>query len=243
MLDALQPLTAESLKDVFVKRFEDLILSGKLPVGSRLPSERELALQLHVSRPVVHEGLVDLAARGLIEMRPRHGSFVSDYRKHGSLAMLNSLVSYHNGNLSPELLQSLLEMRALVETETAGLAAARRTDQQLEEFREILRKEAKVEPHDVEALVELDFEFHHLLAIASGNLLYPMLLNSFKQVYTNFTRRFFSGAGLVESALAFHGEMVIALENKDEESAANIMCRLLGHGEVGLKRTIRNQQE
>ena len=53
----LKPIRKDSLKDVFIKRFEDLILSGTFPVGQKLPSERELALQLSVSRPVVHEGL------------------------------------------------------------------------------------------------------------------------------------------------------------------------------------------
>ncbi len=58
MQELFEPIRTESLKDVFIRRFEDLILSGKFPVGQKLPSERELALQLGVSRPVVHEGLV-----------------------------------------------------------------------------------------------------------------------------------------------------------------------------------------
>jgi len=63
MQELLKPIRTESLKDVFISRFEELILSGSFPVGQKLPSERELALQLGVSRPVVHEGLVDLAAK------------------------------------------------------------------------------------------------------------------------------------------------------------------------------------
>ena len=58
----LEPIKTDSLKDVFVIRFEELILSGKVKIGQKLPSERELALQLGVSRPVVHEGLVELAS-------------------------------------------------------------------------------------------------------------------------------------------------------------------------------------
>ncbi len=55
MQDLLKPIKTESLKEVFVARFEDLILSGKLSIGQKLPSERELAMQLNVSRPVVHD--------------------------------------------------------------------------------------------------------------------------------------------------------------------------------------------
>ncbi|MBU1181685.1 MAG: GntR family transcriptional regulator, partial [Proteobacteria bacterium] len=59
MIPKLKPVKADSLKDVCVTRFEELIISGKLFPGQKLPSERELAMQLGVSRPVVHEALVD----------------------------------------------------------------------------------------------------------------------------------------------------------------------------------------
>lgn len=52
MRDLLEPIKSDSLVDVFIQRFEALILSGKITIGERLPSERELAIQLGVSRPV-----------------------------------------------------------------------------------------------------------------------------------------------------------------------------------------------
>jgi len=55
--------------------------------------------QLGVSRPVVHEGLLELAARGLVTIRPRHGAIVSDYRTQGSVTMLASLLAYQQGEL------------------------------------------------------------------------------------------------------------------------------------------------
>ena len=101
MREMLQPLRAASLKDVFIERLEELILSGKVSMGEKLPSERALALQLGVSRPVVHSGLVELAARGLVTLTPRVGAVVNDYRRQGSLALLNSLISYRRGALDP----------------------------------------------------------------------------------------------------------------------------------------------
>jgi GntR family transcriptional regulator, transcriptional repressor for pyruvate dehydrogenase complex len=77
------------IKDVFVLRFEELILSGKIKIGQKLPSERELALQLRVGRPVVYEGMVELASRGLVSIKPRFGAIVNDYRKEGSLTVLH----------------------------------------------------------------------------------------------------------------------------------------------------------
>jgi GntR family transcriptional repressor for pyruvate dehydrogenase complex len=69
----LEPLAAVSLKDEFIRRFEGLILSGRLAIGEQMPPERTLALQLGVSRSVVHEGLLELATRGLVSMPPVMG--------------------------------------------------------------------------------------------------------------------------------------------------------------------------
>ena len=127
MQELLAPIQSPSLKDVFIERFESLILSGQLKIGQKLPSERELALRLGVSRPVVHSGLVDLEAKGLIALTPRVGAVVSDYRQEGSLALLNSLVAYQQGRLEPDLQQSLLDVRRLFEVETARLAGSLRS--------------------------------------------------------------------------------------------------------------------
>ena len=92
MIEILQPLRTASLKEAFIERLEELILSGEVSIGEKLPSERALAEKLGVSRPVVHEGLVELAARGLVTLKPRVGAEVNDYRRQGSLALC------HNGH-------------------------------------------------------------------------------------------------------------------------------------------------
>jgi len=235
MQELLKPIRAESLKDVFIRRFEDLILSGKFPIGQKLPSERELALQLGVSRPVVHEGLVDLAAKGLVTMIPRVGTLVNDYRKKGSLSILASLVNYHQGNLEPGLLISLLEMRLLFEVETARLAALHRDRDQLESLRTLLLEEDRINQRDVGAICELDFDFHHLIALASGNHIYPLLLNSFKHCYANLAGQFFADPTVVPVVFDFHKKMVKAIKDKNEKSAARIMRRMLDHGAENLQ--------
>ncbi len=230
MQELLKPIRTESLKDIFIRRFEELILSGKFPIGQKLPSERELALQLGVSRPVVHEGLVDLAAKGLVTLIPRVGTIVNDYRREGSLALLTSLLNYQRGDFEPGLLVSLLEMRLLFEVETARLAARHRNRQQLESLYTILRREDSTPHQDVESVGELDFEFHHLLALASGNHIYPLLLNSFKHCYANLAGQFFSDPTVVPAVFDFHKKLVKAIQDKNEKSAARIMRRMLDHG-------------
>jgi DNA-binding transcriptional MocR family regulator len=87
MNSAITPLRVPSLKEACVQRLEELILSGELKAGEKLASERELALQLGISRPVLHEALVDLAAKGLVAIEPRRGVYINDFRTNGSVAI------------------------------------------------------------------------------------------------------------------------------------------------------------
>jgi len=113
MNSTIEPIQVQSLKEACVARLEKMVLSGELKIGERLPSERDFASRLNVSRPVLHQALVDLEAKGLVQIIPRRGVFISDYRRDGSLAMLSSLLSYHNGQLAPDFGQSMLDMRML----------------------------------------------------------------------------------------------------------------------------------
>lgn len=234
MQGILAPLKAESLKEVFISRFEDLILTGKLAIGQKLPPERELALQLGVSRPVVHEGLLELAVKGLVTMKPRIGTVVNDYRRQGSLAILESLFNYRRGNLDPSLLRSLLEMRTHVEVETARLAALNRKDEHVSSLYEIVAREEAADPRNIDEISGLDFDFHHLITLSSGNFVYPLLINSFKPVYTSLTSIFFSDPEVVPVTTSFHRRLAAAIEAKDAGQAISTMNEMLAHGEQHL---------
>jgi DNA-binding FadR family transcriptional regulator len=236
---AFEPLKIQSLKVACVGRLEQLILSGELKIGEQLPSERDFALRLGVSRPVLHAALVDLDSKGLVQIIPRRGVFVSDFRRSGSLAMLGSLLSYHDGNLDPAFTRSLIAMRLLVETETARLAALNRTSQQLEEFYSLLDEEARAACSDPQTLTGLDFSFHLSIAIASGNLVYPLIINSFQGVYTHLTGGFFNrycGTPVAEAVRQFHVQLVAAIEHRDAGSAVSIMTTMLNHGAAYLEK-------
>lgn len=238
MNPALEPLKVLSLKEACIHRLEELILSGELQIGQRLPSERDLAARLQVSRPVLHQALVDLDAKGLVSILPRRGVVVNDFRRNGSLALLSSLLAFHNGQLDPGIAQSLLDMRLVVETETARLAARHCTSEQLAELQAIYQAERQADDCDAAALTELDFNFHLLIAIASGNLVYPMLLNSFKKVYTSLTGRFFRQVcqtPVLSGVWTFHRRLLQALADHQPSQAARVMEEMLRHGEAYLK--------
>lgn len=237
MVVALEPLHVPSLKDACIAKLEGAILSGEFKIGEKLPSERKLAQSLDISRPVLHQALVDLAAKGLVEIVPRKGVFVNDFRTSGSCALLSTLLAYHEGELDPSFLQSLVDMRLLMETETARLAALNRTETHLQQFKEILAREARADRSDAAALAELDFSFHQLIALASGNVMYPLIINSFKPVYTNITCKFFvkyRGNGVLDEVLAYHKQLVAAITEGDSEASATIMVRMLRHGAENL---------
>jgi GntR family transcriptional regulator, transcriptional repressor for pyruvate dehydrogenase complex len=236
-----EPLKVQSLKEACVSRLEQLILSGELKIGEQLPSERDFALRLGVSRPVLHAALVDLDAKGLVQIVPRRGVFVNDFRRSGSMAILGSLLTYHDGNLDPALIRSLIEMRKLVETETARLAAVNCTEEQLAGLRSLLDEEARAASEavcDPQTLTTLDFSFHLSIAIASGNLIYPLIINSFQGVYTHLTGQFFSrycGTPVAEAVRQFHLQIVEAFERREAETAVDTMTAMLNYGATYLQ--------
>src|SRR5205807_5095145 len=99
------------------------IVSGEFADGSQLPNEAELAARLNVSRGGVREAVKALAAKGLVEPRPRLGTRVLP-RPEWNL-MDREVISWHGGVGATEFLNDLLELRLMVEPGTAALAAER----------------------------------------------------------------------------------------------------------------------
>lgn len=234
----LDPLKVQSLKEACIHRLESMILSGELKIGEQLPSERDLAARLEISRPVLHEALVDLAAKGLVRIVPRHGVFINDYRRDGSCALLSSLLSYNNGAFDPQFTRSLLELRMNMEVDCARLAAERCPIEQMDELVALLKLEELVNRKDVASLTELDFRFHLSLAIASANMVYPLIINSFKSVYTRLTSLFFkqyANTAVLDEVYHFHQDLVKAVRDSQPDIAADLMTEMLKHGEKYLK--------
>ncbi|MGZ6346320.1 MAG: FadR/GntR family transcriptional regulator [Anaerolineales bacterium] len=154
------------------------------------------------------------------------------------LSILSSLLAYHNGKLDNSILQSLIEMRLMVEVESARLAALNRTPEQLSDLQKIIRYEQGDVLSRPPELTDNDFLFHISIAIASGNLVYPLVINSFKGVYTSITGEFFQkycGTQVVDTIFQYHFKLVNAIESQDEDTSKRIMTGMLKHGETYLK--------
>jgi len=179
-----------------------------------------------------------------VRIEPRLGAYVEDWRRSGSPELLLSLMSYADGDLSEGLFDGLLEMRLLVEAETARLAARRRSAEQLEELGRVLAREVlAAAERDPAAVALLDYDFHLSVALASGNDVYPLLLNSFRRVYLRILERFYADPGLVPQVFAYHRALVDALAARDEAASRAKMIEILEFGERNLRRIMSLERD
>jgi DNA-binding FadR family transcriptional regulator len=138
------------------------IQEGILKPGDKLPTETAIMQVQSVSRTVVREAISHLQAAGLVETRHGIGTFVLEPPGEGMLRIDPGTVT------TIEDVLALLELRISLETESAGLAAARRTDEQLAQMRQALDVFYRSLEEGSET-VEADFQFHLQIASATGN--------------------------------------------------------------------------
>ncbi len=154
--------TRESLAAHIVRGLGGRILRGALKPGDRLPSEQALGESFGVSRAVVREAITSLKAEGLVATRQGAGAFVLQARRAETFRVAQADLS------TLEELIHMLELRATVEAEAAGLAALRRSTAQLAGMREALDRMQRTIAQGDDA-VEPDFQFHLRIAEATGN--------------------------------------------------------------------------
>lgn len=200
-----QKLTTLSLKNMFVCQIRDKILSGQLTVGSRLPSERELAKQMQVSRTVVNSGFTELENLGFLEILPRRGVFVADYGKNGNINTLNAIMEYHGDTLGQSEIRSILEVRRGLEHLVTDSVIKSASEEEIFGLEGLLEEIA--EAINVEEAVSGTFAFHHRLSVISQNSIMPLLYISFKPVVTQLWKRYclhYGKEALYDSALCLY---------------------------------------
>jgi len=192
--DQLQPLVrSERLSDQVAAQLQRLIVDSGMQPGEKLLSERELCEQLGVSRTVVREAVRSLVVKGLLEVR-RGGGTVVRLPDTAIVSEMMTMVLRKGGReISFTHLQ---EVRRLIEVEIAGLAAERRTEEDLALMEAQLRL-MEAEAGHPEAWAEADVAFHAAIAEATHNPLYPMLLGSIADMLIEVRR---SGATLPDTA-------------------------------------------
>ncbi|KAA1426793.1 FadR/GntR family transcriptional regulator [Nocardioides antri] len=121
---ALKPVTRKSVSDQVFDQVLDEVVDGSLAAGEQLPSERQLAEVLGVSRPAVREALQRMAQTRLVEVRHGGGATVRDFRRYGGLDLLPRLL-VRGGGIDPAVARSIVEARTSIGPGIAALAAER----------------------------------------------------------------------------------------------------------------------
>jgi len=180
-----------------------------------LPAERELALQLRVSRSVVREATKRLQSQGLVEIQ--HGIGIRGVdRLHRPLNDSLSLLIPDEA----DRLRSLIEARLSIEPDAAAFAAERATKAQMEGLRRV-QLQLEIAP-DNTAAVEADSAFHHSIAEASGNLIYRLILDSLAELGKASRLRSISRVGK-QPAVEQHAFILEAIQTRNSESARTLM--------------------
>ncbi|MBU3067704.1 FadR family transcriptional regulator [Nocardia sp. NEAU-G5] len=195
---------------------ETRLLSGEWAVGTRLPSERVLALAYQVSRPVIREALRALQERGLITVAAGRGSFVRAHRpsSHGGDATLLA----RRGEVTA---RDLVVARVMLEGQTAALAAQNRTEADLTDMRRILA--AFDREKSLAATADLDVAFHESIAVASRNPVIQLMFGSIRPLTHGVVLRSLTDRAVRGVAAPLHDVILEAIADQDPDAARAAM--------------------
>ncbi|MBW1893153.1 MAG: FadR family transcriptional regulator [Deltaproteobacteria bacterium] len=220
----MTPIAKKRLHEEIMEQLKDKIIRGDLKPGSKLPPERELANQLEVNRTTVREALHKLESMELIEIKHGNGIFVRDFFESGSLELAGHIL-FLNGKLNIKILRNLLDLRRLLVPEISYYAALNRSKKDLDEL------ERMVFQSDEILIEEKDWRVHNIIARASGNLLFVILLNSFTGLTKDLSQFYFEIEENRIRSQKFHGEIYKAIKRKDSLKAKEIMLNVLKFAE------------
>jgi GntR family transcriptional repressor for pyruvate dehydrogenase complex len=222
---------ARDLVDQVVTHLRARILAGDHAVGGALPSEGDLAESFGVSRTVIREAMRSLRAQGLVVMSQGARPRVAEVDARPTVESLSLLLAR-----SRTTLLGLTEVRRPLETEIARLAATRATAEQIAT---LCDANAELErATTLERRVAADVRFHDLLAVATGNPVFGVLLGTLGGLLVESRRRTIRAAG-VDPALIGHREILAAVDRHDPAAAEAAMRRHLDWAERDIRADTR----
>jgi GntR family transcriptional regulator, transcriptional repressor for pyruvate dehydrogenase complex len=200
------------------RQIERLILK-KLRPGDKLPSERELAQTLGVSRSSIRDAIRSLELMGMVEPRQGAGTIVCEV---SSSSLANPL-----GNAlkrKQELIGELLDFRKILEPPLAARAAVHASSEEVAEMEDILERQSE-KLHTGESTIAEDSEFHYSVALASGNSVVLKVLDILMDLLRETRERSLQIEGRPQKSLAGHRRILTAIKRHDAEAAKAAMRR------------------
>jgi GntR family transcriptional repressor for pyruvate dehydrogenase complex len=202
------------------KQIERLILK-KLRPGDKLPSERELAELLRVSRGSIRDAIRSLELMGLVEPRQGTGTIV---RAVSTESLVNPFANALKRR--KELVTELLDFRKMLEPSLAARAAVHVSPEEILEMEEILRRQEEKQKLG-DAAVDEDQEFHYSVALASDNSVVLKVLDVLMDLLRDTRSRSLQLEARPQKSLAGHRRILAAIKRHDAEAAKSAMRRHL----------------
>ena len=216
-----------TLSQKIERRLEAAIREKKIPIGSKLPTERELCESFGVSRTALREALRRLSARGLIEITKGSGMTVTGLKIDDAISTLNL---YYDLQFDRNLIAQIIEVRKIFEPEIGRLAAIQRTDEDILELSNNLKKFKDCDPDNTQLESDLDNKFHLLIVKAAHN---PIIQITMEPIYTLLPRMrnliYANLEGEKEITFKYHTEMFEAIKDKDENRIIEASKKHLKH--------------
>lgn len=180
-----KPVDKRTIPEEVASNIRQLIFSGQLKPGSKLPPERELSIRFNTNRNTLREALRILQSQNLISVKQGAGVEVMDFRKSGEIALLSEFVKDGvYSPVSPKILEEILEFRRNLLVEIIPSSLYLLTEEHLKILRKLTKRmeENRKTPSAYKKIFELDAEFFRVLIEASGKILYVWLYNSMFKV-------------------------------------------------------------
>ena len=213
----IEPLDRKPVAERVAKRILELISSGNLKAGDKLPTENELGAALSVSRPVVREALRGLSILGVVESRQGGRCYVTDLAPARLVAPLQMVIAIDETNVD-----ALYEARVAVEGEVVRLAAARATPEDLAVLADLVTAGYSLTADPVGFRV-MDHEFHATLSRIGGNPFLERAARSLYELGMEYRRVASDTPGVVARSAVEHEAIVTAFRTRDPEKAATAM--------------------
>jgi len=200
------------------KQIERLILK-KLKPGDKLPSERELAEMLQVSRSSIRDAIRGLELLGLVEPRQGSGTIVRELSSESVVNPFSAALKQRQ-----EMVSELLDFRKMLEPPLAARAATHASPEEIAEMEEILQRQEKTQNQGDAAIAE-DAEFHYSVALASGNSVVLKVIDTIMDLLRDTRERSLQVEGRSQKSLAGHRRILAAIKRHDAEAAKAAMRR------------------
>ena len=224
---------AKRRTDDAIDRIRELIVTGELAPGSKLPREPELASQLGISRSSMREAITALTHAQVLDVRRGDGMYVTDLAPDRLFEGIGLAVE-----LTPDrALPQILEVRRLLEPPTAALAATLITPEQLAGLRDCL--ERMRDAGTPEELVVHDADFHDRIARATGNLALASILHGLSAPTVRLRAwRAQLRADIRDATVEQHAAILDALERRNPALAQASALMHVAYSEDGLLRAV-----